>query len=245
MRAGATLVRSWRAASVESAWTEAELWWTPAVDAVADALAGEPVDLVAACELLGRQRADAGIYLDEARADVRVLAKLAGFGPAGSTALMDALTLGWVDRTLDGFFTSSCVDPLTELATMPYLMTRLREVYAEAEVEGIAPSVSYAFVIVHVEGRADAIETETQMITLQMAMRSAFDGGETLARVGANSALALVRRREPRLHMALAALKAVLDVAQHELRLGHVRTWIEALPVEAAGVPLLLRELAG
>ena len=119
------LVKDWREASLSSAWTSAEDWWSPAVDAVADAILGDAGDARAACESLGRHRAAEGVFLDEARADVMVAGVVAGLSSATTAELVDGLTIGWVDRTLDTFFTSACLDPMTELATLPYLMTRL------------------------------------------------------------------------------------------------------------------------
>jgi hypothetical protein len=121
-RSGA-LVKDWRQASLSAAWPDSDQWWTPAVDAVADAIVGTSGDAQAACQTLGRQRAAAGVFLDEARADVQVAARIAGLGSETTAELIDSLTLGWVDRTLDTFFTSACVDPITELASLPYLMT--------------------------------------------------------------------------------------------------------------------------
>src|ERR1700760_2421574 len=68
------LLASWRVASTQitdtAEWADADQWWTPAVDALADALVGEPVDAASASEQLGRQRAAAGVFLDSARRDV-------------------------------------------------------------------------------------------------------------------------------------------------------------------------------
>ena len=73
MALSGSLVQDWRQASLSSAWADAAQWWTPAVEAVADAIVDETLDLRAACEVLGRHRAAAGIFLDDAREDVKVV----------------------------------------------------------------------------------------------------------------------------------------------------------------------------
>ena len=242
-----SLLTSWRSASVQGAdadgWLDGAQWWTPAVDALADALSGEPVDPVSACRLLGSQRAAAGVFLDSARRDVLNAAMVAGCSPATSASLLDALTLGWVDRTLDDYFTDACVDPLTELASLPCLMARLAEVYAESTVTGVGPAELYALVVVLAAHRSDPLEAETQMIAAQLAMRVAFEGGETLARVGRHCAVVLCRRDEPRFGRSLRILRDEIGVARVENRLPGVRVWIEALPDGREQLPAVLREI--
>jgi hypothetical protein len=243
MTRSASLVRDWRRASYSSAWSHAEQWWTPAVDAVAEAILGDSGDARAACENLGRQRAAAGVFLDEARADVLVAAQLAGLSSAVTAHLVDGLTIGWVDRTLDTFFTSACVDPVTELASLPYLMTRLTEVYAEAAARDRDVADEQAFVVVQILMAADLVECEMQMMLVQRALRHAFGSGETLARIGPQCAVALVSRVEPALSYALGSLRAELEVARTGDKSRHTRMWLERLPRERDTLPALIREL--
>jgi len=243
MSRSGTLVRDWRAASLSSAWSDAGQWWTPAIDAVADAILGASGDARAACEILGRHRAAAGVFLDEARADVMVAGLVAGLSPASTAELVDGLTIGWVDRTLDTFFTSACIDPMTELATLPYLFTRLGELYASASARGVAVGDEHAFVVVQVLMAGDLLESELQMVVIQQALRAAFGTGETLARIGPQCAVALVARAEPGLSVSLAALRADLDVARSSDRIRRNRMWLERLPIERDSLPALVREL--
>jgi hypothetical protein len=252
MSPGSTLVASWCAASTRGlntqAWGDCDQWWTPAVEAVADALAdaqaGAPtVDVVSASESLGRQRAAAGIYLDSARRDVRNLAAIAGVSAEVTASLVDALTLGWVDRTLEGYFTDACVDALTELASLPYLLTRLVEIYAEGERIGVHPSESHALIVVLATGRSDPLEAETQMIAAQVAMRIAFAGGETLARIGPHCAAVLSPRLEPRFGASLCVLRDELRLARAERRLPGARMWVESLPQRRRDLPGLIHEI--
>ncbi len=241
-RSGA-LIRDWRQASLSSAWSHSEEWWAPGIDAVADAILGTSGDPRAAGETLGRQRAAAGVFLDEARADVLVAAQVARLGSDSTAQLIDGLTIGWVDRTLDTFFTSACVDPVTELASLSYLMTRLSEIYAEARAREADVADEQAFVVVQAAPAADVLEAEMQMVVVQNALRCAFNSGETLARIGPHCAVAVVSRVEPSLSRSLAALRGELELARAEDRLRRTRMWLERFPDDRHDLPGLLRLL--
>ena len=206
MASPVVLRRTWRESSLTSSWPDHTEWWTSAVDAVSDALTRRRGDVRAAGEALGRQRAEAGVYLDETRADIRLAARAASLRPIPTAELVDAVTLGWVDRILDDLFATPCVDTLTELVPVQYLSTRIAELWAEAKLIGEPVQHSHALVVVKVMPVRHPIERETHMITVQTAMRSAFRGGETLARVGRTTAAALAVRAVERMHPALAAL---------------------------------------
>jgi len=225
-------------------WSDPAAWWTPAAEAVADALSGRAgPDSAAASNALGRQRASAGVFLDEARTDLLVAARMAGLGRADRATIVDALTLGWTDRTLETLFTADCVDPLTELATPGYLVTRLRELYAEASWTGEPVARDYALVVVRLAPVSEVLEAETQMILAQTALRAVFPGGQTLARVTPHCVVVLARRREPALGRSLREASAELELAVDEGRLRTSRIWLETLPREFSGLAGLLRQL--
>jgi hypothetical protein len=80
---GADVLRErWRAASLEAGWTVPGDWWVPAVDAVAEAL-GDGRDPTPCCVRLGRARAEAGVGVEEAFADLAALHTVLGPGGAG------------------------------------------------------------------------------------------------------------------------------------------------------------------
>jgi hypothetical protein len=243
MSRSGSLVDDWRRASLSSAWSRTEDWWAPAIDAVADAILGDSGDARAACEALGSQRAASGVFLDEARADVMIAGQIAGLSSASTAELVDGLTLGWVDRTLDTFFTSTCVDPMTELATLPYLMTRLSELYASATARTVLVADEHAFVVVQVLAASDLLQSEMQMIIIQSALRDTFPAGETLARIGPNTAVAVVSRAEPALRDALAHLRIVLEQARSADQIRRNRMWLERLPRQRDSLPALIRQL--
>jgi hypothetical protein len=263
MTTALVFMRQWQQASLSESWTGASQWWSPAVDAVAEALADRDThrdthgnthrgshreddrdcDARAASAALGRDRADAGVFLDEARADLETATRVARVMPGETAQLLDALTVGWVDRTLDTYYVAGCVDPLTELASMPYLLARLSELYAEAGFRDTCVADSHALVAVDIADVADPLESEVQLIALQSAMRAAFRGGETLARVGRSTAVALVARSEPRLSKSLLVLRIELQLGRAEQRLGNPRMWLERLPSERSAVPAALRTI--
>jgi hypothetical protein len=244
MSRSGVLRRNWYRASVRSNWSQTCDWWTSAVDAVTDALTDGKPDARAACEALGRQRAEAGVFLDEARADIRMAALVAGLNSIATAELVDGLTIGWVEHAMDGFFAAPCIDPLTELASVPYLLARLDEVRADANVHGELIELTHVFAVVKTTPTSDAVERETHMITVQIALRTAFPGGVTLARIGPNCAVALVPASDSLARPeSLAVLQAELDAAVTEGRLPRTRTWLERLPANRATMPGLLREL--
>jgi hypothetical protein len=244
MASPGTLRRTWRESSLTSSWPDHTEWWTAAVDEVSDVLAGRTGNIRAAGEALGRQRAQAGVYLDETRADTRLAARAASLRPVPTADLVDAVTIGWVNHILDDLFTSPCVDPLTELASVQYLSTRIGELWAEARLLGEPVQDTHTLVVVRATPVRHPIERETYMITIQTALRSAFRGGETLARIGRATAAALSLRAAERLRPSLAVLRAELGIAMDERRLPRTRFWLEAVPRGPEALAALLRELS-
>ena len=244
MRRKANLLERWRKQSVGGVWSDAPSWWTPAVETVADVLAGQiGIDVVEASTVLGSERAAVGVFLDEARADLLVGAKIARAKPDRVAQLVYGLTAGWVDRTLEDLYVADCVDPLTELCSPSYLAVRLGELYDDAELRNWSVAERHKLLIVQVDRAVHRLDGETRLILIQTSMRSSFRGGETLARVAPTRAVALVHQ-EPELSDHLARLGAQLDLACAEGRLPGFRMWIESLPPSRDGVRPLLRTLS-
>ena len=229
-REASELRRRWEQRAIAEVWSgPPDGWWTPAVDAVSEAFATGRPDIRPACNSLGAQRAELGVFVDEARADIAIAAELGGLGAASSIAT-DSVTVGWVDRFLDRMFATPCLDPLTELAPLVYLITRIDEISAEARFLGKDPAAEATLVIVRTVPVTDPIERETHMITIQVALRGVFRAGETLARLGPNVAAALVRRDLNDLRESLASLRRALDQAVDERRLPAASAWLEPMP---------------
>ena len=194
----ATLREAWRLRSLATAWLTADDWHTEAVDAVTVAVLlrdGSAVaDLGLACGKLGRSRAKAGAGIAETIEDLAALfAVLDGGSPP--LHLVSSVAEGWAEEGLARHSRGRCEDPLTGLATVPYLRTRLAEVYREADQLGTSPACTHRLVVVRPSRRPDPWRRMAQAILLGHDLRTAFPGGDTLSGVGSGPAIALVRAR--------------------------------------------------
>jgi hypothetical protein len=186
---------AWRRRSLAAGWCAMDDWHTEAVDAVAGAAvsSGES-DLVRACGRLGRSRAEAGIGIAETIEDLAVLfAVLDGGCPP--LRLVCSVAVGWAEEGLTRHSRGCCEDPLTGLATVPYLRTRLAEVYREAGQLGTSPACTHRLVVVNLSRRPDPWRRMAQAILLGHDLKAAFPGGDTLSGAGSGPAIALVRVR--------------------------------------------------
>ena len=209
-------------------------------DAVGEALVSS-TDLTAACAEVGRAMARDGASLGEALSDLSATyARVLGREPAyGAT---EALSIAWSEATLEYLHQLSCEDPLTGLASLAHVRTRLDEVYRECENDGVDVRGAHALVVVEARS-ADHTHFGRSLLLARGAdaLHTVFPGGETVGRVGSDRALAVVRRRHD-LGSTVAVLREYLD----DLRLDahEVRVWIEGLPGQADSATRLLDELA-
>jgi hypothetical protein len=178
--------------------------------------------LIVACAGLGRSRARAGIGIAETIDDLAALfavldsgpghersgpaGKGSGLvggcsGPAGERSgdpplhLVCAIADGWAEESLAQLAQGGCEDPLSGLATLPYLRTRLAEVYREAEQAGTSPADTHRLLVVGLPRRPDPWRRMTLAILVGQDLRAAFPGGETLSMAKPGPAIALVRAR--------------------------------------------------
>ncbi len=209
---------------------------------------------VAACAVVGRALARDGASLGEALSGLS--ATYAALGDAAPDfEATEALCVAWSEATLDFLHDVSCEDPLTGLASLPHVRTRLTELYREAELGGPAVDLSHALVVVEVPparalrsvplhpGREDPgspFERALRLASVAEALRVVFAGEETLARVGTHRIVVLARRT-PELGETLSVLRdmfADLDLPTE------CRLWIEGLPAQDDLGGRLLSELA-
>jgi hypothetical protein len=236
------LRRSWAEGSRVCGWAFASDWDVPAIDAVVEAIEGER-DAWAAAERLGAERAAAGVSLAETLTDVDVLADLAG--PRYREILVRAVSLGWADRTAAP--AESVSDALTGLASADYLRIRLGEIYRAAEVEGSSAARSHALVMIRLGKSGPHSWTQgLPMILVGDALRTVFDAGESLARIGHSAAVAVSRRdpmlaRRARLLAELIAARVAVSTTDVDLL---PQIWIEGLPQTWRSAMNLLDELA-
>lgn len=218
---------AWRTRSLASGWVFPEDWWAPAVDAVTYAVARR-ADLAGPCARLGHARAKAGVGIGETLEDLGALFTVLGRDMPPMDCVR-ALAEGWVESGMFGLSDLTCEDPLTGLATLPYLRTRLAEIYRGER----APRDAYCLVVVDLATRIDPWKRIAWTIVIGHELRRAYPGEETLTLLGAGRAAALVPLR-PELELVTARLRR--DVSAHH----GARVWVEELPEEAAQAGLLL-----
>jgi GGDEF domain-containing protein len=201
-------------------------------EAVGEALVSQ-VDVRSACSVVGRDVARDGASLGEA------------LSPAFEAA--EALSVAWSDATLEYLHDLSCEDPLTGLASLAHVRSRLGEIYREAELTDAAVSRSHALVLVELSFRRPVgvpghhFTRALRLVQVTEALRAVYSGGQTLGRLGLDRAGAVVPRTAD-LGMSVRLLRDYLS----DLDLGEadVRVWIEGLPSSADSATRLLDDLA-
>lgn len=211
-----TLRDAWRLRSLASGWLASDDWHTRAVDAVTKAITSDAErDVVLACGRLGRSRAEAGIGIAETIEDLAALFAVRD-GIAPPLHHLTAACVGWAEEGLARQAQGRCEDPLTGLTTVPYLRTRLAEIYRDADQAGTSPARTHRLVVVQMSrqvsqhdqhdvhdqpDRPDPWRRIAQAIMLGHDLRAAFPGGATLCgnpqlATGDGPAIALVRARD-------------------------------------------------
>jgi len=222
----AELQDRWFVQSNTAGWLFASDWHDPAVEALCEAcLRGE--NLWPAAERLGSARASAGASLGETLADVDGLtAVLPGIA---TEVLHRAVSLGWADQMMEPAI--SVFDPLTGLVSREYLRTRLGEVYRAGDIGGGKVSASHALVAVRMDlTDRTGWDRMTPLLLAGDAMRTVFDGGQSLARLADHMAVALTER-EPMLARRAYLLAGMVGAGTSGDGTGaRPRVWIESLP---------------
>jgi hypothetical protein len=185
------LCEAWRRQSMISGWATDDDWRVAEVDAVA-AAAYSGTGLAAACALLGAARGRAGVGIGETLTDLAALCYVLHAGDP-PLELIKPVAEGWAEAGLAGMSGASCEDPLTGLATVAYLRTRLGEVYLEARHAGGCAADMYRLLVADLPGRLDPWDRLSATILLGNDLRAAFPGGETLSLATPGRAVALVR----------------------------------------------------
>ena len=218
----------WFAQSSSTGWVFASDWHDPAIEALCEACV-RGRNLWPAAERLGSVRADSGASLGETLADVDgLVAVLPGLA---ADVLHRAVSLGWADRMTAPMV--SVFDPLTGLVSQDYLRTRIAEVYRAAEVAGRTVSTSHALVVLRVDltGRT-GWHRVTPLILSGDAMRTVFDGGQTLARLADHMAVVLTERGDGLARRAQLLGGVLTDRLRRDATdaASAPRIWIERLP---------------
>ncbi len=213
-------------------------------EAVGEALVSG-TDATAACAVVGRDVARDGAALGEALSGLRATYQVV-LGRAPDFYATEALSVAWSEATLEYLHDLSCEDPLTGLASLAHVRTRLSEIYREAELTDQGVHTSHALVIVDVRSRGglDAPEHRftraLRLVQVTEAIRAVYSGGQTIGRLGLDRAVAVVGRTAD-LGLSVALLREFLG----DLRIsGDTRVWIEGLPASADSATRLLDDLA-
>lgn len=224
-----------------------------AFEAVAEALQ-RGTGSVDACLVVGRQLADDGMSLEEALRGLRATSQaIRGLDPAYLD--VEALCLAWSESTLGYLHQLSCEDPLTGLASLAHLRSRLSELY-RGELRTSGPKTSdglrsprvqdsYALIVLDLPASSAAMEDGVtralQLAQLGTAARTVFPGSEITGRLGLRRIGVLVRR-DAGLGRRVALLRTLATDVQ--LSGQPTRVWIEGLPECDAGAAQLLDELS-
>jgi GGDEF domain-containing protein len=221
-------------------------------EAVAEALvAGR--DVVGACTVVGTDVARDGAALGEALSALRSTYRLVVGSPPPFEAT-EALAVAWSEATLEYLHDLSCEDPLTGLASLAHVRSRLGEIYREAEITDAAVPRTHALVIVELLfPRAVVVEPghhftrAMRLVQVSEALRAVFSGGQTLGRLGLDRAVAVVPRTAD-LGVSVALVRDFLRDADFGTAGDpgdtDVRIWIEGLPRSAESATRLLDDLA-
>lgn len=228
---------------------ELEAVLPPGFAAVGEALASG-ADSGDACAVAGRELALAAVSLDEALAGLETTFWLVrGTQPTFTAAR--AVAGGWSEATLGYLHQLSCADPVTGLASLAHLQSRLPELY-RGELRGRAkPRESHALVVVDLQDvvadSRDALMHGTQVgdvLTADLLVArvaetagTVFAAGEATARLGRHRIVVLAER-DDRIGRRVALLTTLLS--------GYpgARVWIEGLPDTSGSAAALLGELA-
>ncbi len=229
----AALLRSWQSTSVQTVWRRPGDWYTPATEALVEALDAR-LDTAAAAFRLGQARSAAGVGITEAIDDMAVLFKAAGFASAPIRTLR-ALCEGWTEGDSVVNAAPAMTDAESGLGTPEYLIQRLAEVYGDAIRLGATVTRTHALVMVDVSlDDDDPWQRMARNATIGEALRSAYGPGHPIARLG-DGLYAVLIIRDAQLGQSLAMLRDHIIQRSVATRVGNLarqpaRLWVESLP---------------
>lgn len=172
---------AWRRASFVRGWRIPGDWWTPAVDAVLDAVIEED-GLAGPCARLGAARAEAGVGLAEAFDDLfSFFAVLHRLPPA---FVVRRFAESYAESAPEAENSTESIDPLTGFARVDYLRHRLGEVYREAAALGVRAHTRHGLLSVRFDTLPPGWGDVTSRLAAGRVLRSTFSRGETIANVG-------------------------------------------------------------
>jgi hypothetical protein len=159
---------------------------------------------------VGRRLAGEGAGVGEALRTQRAEAQVRGREPRPEE--VEALVEGWADTTLGHLHRLTCEDPLTGLATMAHLRTRV----AEQRRAGVDLARAHALVVVSPSGGEGDRSSHGSLgaallcAALGERVRVVFGGGETVAHTHTGRVVVLAGR-DHRLEGLVALLRRLLE----------------------------------
>ena len=198
-----------------------------------------------ACAVVGWDLAQEGAALPEVLDGLRaVYHRILGSEPSFED--ISAVCMAWSESTLGYLHQISCEDPMTGLASLAHIRTRLGELYrGETRASTDVPQ-EFALVIADTPSDApwhrhsgDDLGRAMRMTQLGEAARTVFNGHETIGRLNDHRIVVVVDRDE-RLGRRVALLRTLLG----QPAASNTRVWIEGLPSSDYEAGHLLDELA-
>lgn len=222
---------------------ELRLALPPRFEAVGEALvpALDPAgSIVDACAVVGRDLAQDGVSLAETLDGLRTTFRLVCGGDPGYAALQ-AISVAWAEAVLGYLHQLSCEDPLTGLASLAHVRSRVSELYRGQLRDHLVVRERHALVVVAVPVQGSARGSGSALLVESLEAgrvgaiaRTVFSGAETIGHLAPGRVVALVAR-DALLARRTTLLRRLLD--------GPVRVWIEGLPDSDAAAAQLLDEL--
>ncbi|MDN5892944.1 MAG: hypothetical protein L0H93_02865 [Nocardioides sp.] len=196
-----------------------------------------------ACEVAGRGLAQDGVSLDEVLIGLGETCR-AVTGREPDFGDIRAASRAWSEATLAYLHQLSCEDPLTGLASLAHIRSRLSELYRGQLGGAGPPDETHALVVLdlsraHLPGGPDGTFNATFDRALRLARlgesaRTVFAGSEPIGRSGADRVI-VVAERSRQLGRQVALVRTLVEPS--------ARVWIEGLPSSDDSAALLLDEL--
>lgn len=195
-------------------------------------------------DVVGRRLAEDGASLDEVLDALRQTTQaVLATDPAYDA--VRAISIAWSEGTLAYLHQLSCEDPLTGLASLAHVRSRIAELYRAAARSGADVTQSHALVVFDIPETIESLAAPdagfSRTLRLARVGQSAgtvFNGAGTIGRLGARRVVAVVER-DPNLGRRVALVRTLLASADFP-----TRAWIEGLPGSDEVAALLLDELA-
>lgn len=227
------LLQRWEQASLDSVWLRPGDWYTPATEAVVEALQAR-LDTAPCAFRLGEARAAAGVGITEAIDDLAVLFRAAGYESAPIRSIR-SLCEGWTAGTNPTMDAPTMTDAESGLGTCEYLIHRLAEVYGTADRKGWSVQNTHALVMVDVSvDNTDPWHRMSRNAAAGSALRGAYGEGHPMARMG-DGLYAVLVERDHELGVGIANLRHHISHHANALKASNLmrqppRVWIESLP---------------